>query len=288
MKNNTSKIPAVLFLRLLEKGVDKNSFLEEFSIKETTFYKYIQYIKHTGFIANKEKNTYKIVPFCDCLKLNKIDTEFFVDILIFADKYLSKANFKIFKKHFKKILEYSNFETYKTIKNQYNNYLSLKNKDILYSKIEKLNKFILDNKLLNISTNDEKNLLIKPLEVIYEKNSVILKFFNKKEKTTKTLPIKFISKINAILDDEPYIENIKETIFELNDKLALSYILKENERIIDKFENKIIIANSDGNKKHLFKRLLRYDVFCKILFPKKDVDDFKIFIENSIKNISKC
>ncbi len=285
MENNISKIPICLLLRLLKDSVSKEEILKEFSIKETTFYKYIQYIKEAGFIVENEKNKYKISVFCDSLKLNETDVEFFVDILNAADNYLSFEKAKIFKKYFMKSLKFSNLETFEKIKNKYEN---SKSKNIQQSKIDALNKYILNDKTLNITTKDEKKLLIKPKNIIYEKDNVSLKFFNKEDKTTQILPLVFILKMNVVSDSDLYIENSKETIFELNGKLALSYILKENERIIDKFDNKIVIANSNGNKNYLFKRLLRYDIFCKVLFPKKDVEDFRKFIKSSIENISKC
>ncbi len=285
MENNISKIPIRILLRLFNRNVSKEKILKEFSIKETTFYKYLQYIKEAGFIVENEKNIFKIAAFCDFLNFSDIDVEFFVDILNAADDYLSFEKAKIFKKYFMKSLKFSNLETFEKIKNKYEN---LKNKNTKQSKIDLFNKYISSGKTLNIITKDEKKLLIKPKNLVYKKNSVCLNFFNKKDKINQMLPLESILKINVVSDSDVYIENPKETIFELNGKLAMSYILKENERIIDKIDNKIVIANSDGNKNYLFKRLLRYDIFCKVLFPKKDVEDFKIFIKNSIESITKC
>lgn len=87
------------------------------------------------------------------------------------------------------------------------------------------------------------------------------------------------------IQDMPDEEFEKEIIFELYGKLANSYILKDNERIVDKFADKIVIANSSLDKEGLFKRLLRYDIFCKVLFSKDDREEFKKFVQNSIKSI---
>ena len=77
----------------------------------------------------------------------------------------------------------------------------------------------------------------------------------------------------------------KEIIFELYGKLAKSYLLKDNERVLDFTRDKIVIANSCDDKEKLFRRLMRYDTYCKIVFPKKEVDSFKKLIEKSLANI---
>ena len=77
----------------------------------------------------------------------------------------------------------------------------------------------------------------------------------------------------------------KETIFELYGRLAKIYVLKENERIIDSFSDRLVIANGSCDKEILFRRLLRYDELCKILFSSEDVIKFKKMIQKSLDNI---
>ena len=79
----------------------------------------------------------------------------------------------------------------------------------------------------------------------------------------------------------------KEVVFELYGKLAKSYLLKEEESIVDYSKDKIVIVNHCEDKLKLFRRLLRYDILCKVTFPKADVRYFKSIIENSLENITK-
>ena len=94
-----------------------------------------------------------------------------------------------------------------------------------------------------------------------------------------------IAKIAPFEQDEIFEPNEKETIFELYGKLSKSYLLKENERIIDNYPDKIVVANSSKDKDALLKRLLRYDTLCKVLFPKEDVEKFSEIIKKSLENI---
>ena len=115
-----------------------------------------------------------------------------------------------------------------------------------------------------------------------DKNKLFLK--SKIENIEKNIPLDNIIKI---IEDNKNLKQFlnKETIFELYGKLSKSYLLKDNERIIDFSKDKIVIANSSPDKETLFRRLLRYDILCKVIFPKEDVLYFKTIIKKSLANI---
>ena len=77
-----------------------------------------------------------------------------------------------------------------------------------------------------------------------------------------------------------------EVIFELYERLAKTYVLKDYERVIDVDADKLVIASSTPDKNNLFKRLLRYDTLCKITFPKKERVNFKNLIEKTLDNLN--
>lgn len=96
--------------------------------------------------------------------------------------------------------------------------------------------------------------------------------------------IKYDTEVKIIKMNKNPQEN--ETFFELYDKLIKSYRLKENERVVDFNDEKLVIASSNPDKDELLRRLLRYDTLCQVIFPKKDVDSFKKLIEKSLANIN--
>ena len=79
--------------------------------------------------------------------------------------------------------------------------------------------------------------------------------------------------------------NTKETIFELYGKLAKTYAIKDDERLVEFGKDRIVIANSENSKEKLFRRLLRYDSLCKILFPKEDVEQFRNLVQKALDNL---
>lgn len=86
-----------------------------------------------------------------------------------------------------------------------------------------------------------------------------------------------ISRINCIKDikpssDTPHLQTTK-VVYELNcspEKIALS----ENERVIDKNNNKTIIEAITSNKFLLNQKLLEYGPLCKIIYPKDYKEQF--------------
>ena len=77
----------------------------------------------------------------------------------------------------------------------------------------------------------------------------------------------------------------KETIFELYGHLAKTYVLRDDETIIDYFDGGIRVANGTKDKNILFKRLLRYDLLCKIIHPEYDRIKFKELLDKSLDNL---
>lgn len=156
---------------------------------------------------------------------------------------------------------------------------------------------IATNLLSKNKSKETKEAFIKMLRLSNQKNYDITK---EKFELYKALFSSNISKkkINSTTqaietNDENTIIKIKsttdhkETIFELYDKLINSYRLREDERIIDKTKEKLVVASSNPNKNELFRRLLRYDIYCKVAFPIKHANQFKEMLEKSLANLDK-
>ncbi len=283
-KTKEKKIIKIL-LYLLQYPRTKEDILQKFKIREGTFYKYIQYIKDSGFTIKKQNGFYYIFHFSKKIELNKTEELIMTDLLFCADSYLSKSKSKIFTDHIFYVLQNSNKTSFDTIKKLFEEQKKLNSENNIKNKIQQIQELVDKGKVVEILTKQNKRYLTKIFNVIFDKDKVFVLFYNKKEKCDQKILIDSIKKTEIIEDFNIYKGNTTETIFQLTNKLSKSYILKENERIVDKFDDKIIIANSSNNKKYLFKRLLRYDEYCKILFPKSDVEKFKLFLKEATENI---
>ena len=77
----------------------------------------------------------------------------------------------------------------------------------------------------------------------------------------------------------------KEIIFEIYGKLIKSYLLRDDERVVDNTKDKLVVASSNPDKITLFRRLMRYNVLCKVVFPKSDSREFCEMIKKSLANL---
>ena len=273
-----------LFNMLDGKEYDKDYILKHLNIKMPTFYKNIQKLRACGFLINKNNAKYTILRYKNILKLDNKEKSTIAYMLNLALKYLPKYKYDNFKNFIRKYISLAN----ETDKNEIiNKFQLIKKYDLIEEyeeKIDTLEEFILKKEKIKITLRSNRTFLIKPLKFDWKKDKPILHYINFTKNKEEKLNIENIAKIgqNNIKD---YIVQDEEIIFELFGKLAKRYLLKNDERIVKSTKDTLIVASGTQDKETLFKRLLRYDTLCKILFPKKEVDNFNKLIDKAIVNI---
>ncbi len=198
---------------------------------------------------------------------------------------MSKKKAKNLKTAIEKILLLSSKEKYDEIHNKFELFKKAKIYSDYSDKISEFEELINKNKITKITTQSNQSYILKPINIIMDEKNIYFHFYDEEKNENKTILFEDITKIIPIDESENDIEFKNETIFELYGRLAKNYRLKENERLIEKFPNKIVIANSNSDKKVLFKRLLRYDVLCKIIHSKNDVKEFQNLVNNSLRKL---
>ncbi|MCQ2789512.1 MAG: WYL domain-containing protein [bacterium] len=154
--------------------------------------------------------------------------------------------------------------------------------------LEKLEQYCKDKQKLKIEikdTKENKTIIATPLEIIFKNNHFVFSTYTQTTNNITNIPLNKIIKIEQF----PTIANTNaphSTIsFELKDRLAKAYKLKDGEKIIDIKQNgNIVVTNNTEDKNELIERLLRYGKFCEILTPKTVRDEIKTIIKNAIKN----
>ncbi len=77
----------------------------------------------------------------------------------------------------------------------------------------------------------------------------------------------------------------QEVVFKLKGKLASTYTLRENEKIVNNNSaDELVVSNVGESKKNLFSRLLRYDKSCEILFPLHYREEMKSILDEMLLN----
>ncbi len=281
-KKSLIKIVKLLFYNPLERGV----ILNELNIKSNSLSKYFDIIRRAGFYIIRQKNKYSIQVHQGSLILQEYEKSLIAYAMCLMYNGLSLRKLENFEKILNKIMLLSDKESSSTIFERFKLYKKLLLSNEYSQKINLIEKYIKEKTLIYVATSKEEVRLLCPVSIDWDKIKLCVNFIDKQTLKTYCIPIEKIAKI-AKTDQKPIEQNTNETIFELYGKLSKSYVLKENERIIDSFRNKLVIANHSKDKEALFRRLLKYDTFCKVILPREDVKKFTKLIDISIENLDK-
>ena len=283
MKSIDNKNSLNIIAMLLDGKILISYILDCLDISSSTLYKHIKVLKKAGFHIRRENDYYELFVYKNCAKFANYELSILSYLLLIVNIMLPKKKFEYFYSAINKILCLTNKQNYYKVKDTFENLKKASISEYYSEKISILNKYINSKNKVKIIIKDTEEMEIFPIELYWEKEKLNLKYIDL-ENETKTILLDNIVQICEKNDEIKFTQE-HETIFEIRGKLAKSYLLKENERIIDSYRDKIIVANSQKDKDKLFRRLLRYDIYCKVLLPKVDVLKFKEMIEKSLANI---
>lgn len=285
MEKNLLKI-----FRLLSKNFhSKEEILKLCNIKESSFYKYLSDFQKNGFEIIKSEQKYKIKNYSNLINLKEKDISGASYLSCLSYFYLTKQKNKNIDLIFENIFSFSNKDNYEKYLQKQQNYMQFCARKKDEALVSVISKYLKKNDSLTLITGNKEILTVFPVSLILNKENkrnkkeLILNFIDKNNEYKK-IPVKNILKIkkenNLLLNSQK--ENI---IFEVYGRLKDTYSLKENERIIDFDDEKIVVLSKENNEYKLFKRLLKYDSNCKILYPKEKIEHFKKIIKKSLDNI---
>ncbi len=272
---------------LLKKFYSLKEITEILDIKPATFFKNLQMLKKAGFRIEKNKQKYKIEAYINVLNLASRNISILAYMMTLSNNMLPKNAAKAVFSFCKKIFYLSSKENYETFLERYNLFKRILSEDNQTDKIECFQKYIDKNENVQITLKDTREFILKPIKYCWGANNKTIFVFediNSEERMEFGADeiVKMKVEKNAFKFDKS-----RETIFELSGRLADVYLLKEEEVLLESGKSRILIANYSSDKQKLFKRLLKYDVLCKVKFPAQDKNSFLKIIEKSLDNIDK-
>ena len=273
-----------LFNMLDNQECEKQDIIKFLQISSPAFYKNIHKMKLAGFEVNNKKGIYYLKRYKSVLKLDEAEKSVIAYMLNIALEYLPKYKYDNFKNFVKKFLMLANEVDYDEVKRKFRLIKQYSLVEKYEEKIDTLESYILKKQKIKVTLSSQRKMIIKPLYFDWKKDKVFLYYMNIAKDIEERINIDFIVKIEENFERDYIIEN-QEIIFELYGVLAKRYLLKENERIIKSTKDSIVIASNPENQEMLFKRLLRYDTLCKILFPKSEAQAFNNLIDKAIMNM---
>ncbi len=253
------------------------------NMSEKVFLKHITNLRKAGFKIIKKNNTYFYDKFFNSLSLNDLEKSLLAHILTLSDTYLNKKKHENIEKLIEKIAHLSSSKDYEEILEKFLNYKKIEFCNVYNERIKLLNEYIEKKEKIIVTLRSKKEYEFVAQDLVWKNNRIYVKY--QEDDKTKSLAIEKIVKI--ISKNEPKEDlRSQEVFFELYGHLAKSYLLKAQERVVDVFPDRIVIANSQKDKNLLFRRLLRYDTLCKVILGKADVEHFKKLITSAINNLS--
>jgi len=273
-----------IFTMLSERECKKEEILELLKIKPPTFYKSIQKLKSAGFKIKKKNNYYYLEKYRKILSFDNCEKSVIAYMLNIALKYLPQYKYGYFKNLIQKYIFLAREADYNEIIKKFQLLKKYSLIEEYKEKIKELEVFIIKKETAKITINSNKVLRIRPLRFDWKKEKIFLCYMNMAKDEEEKLNIENIVKIEKNTQKD-FINGENEIIFELYGALAKRYLLKKDERVVKNKKDSLVIATKTNDKAALFRRLLRYDTLCKILFPKYEVNNFNKLIDEAIMNI---
>ena len=251
--------------------------------------KYINTIKLIGINIGKEKDCYFLAE-----NLRKMDFSYTdISTLKFIKNYAQKTKQEELNNNIEKAIKtiesYFSQKTKNIISSRNNNsYVPQIKKDKRHEKIKIVEKYCQEGLKLNIkyknySDESTKEYKISPIKLIFKNNQSILIAYDCVANEYKEFLLDLITEVQQtpqkIITTYP-----TSVIFKLKGRLAKSYILKNDEKILESCSDYIVVSATNINKEKLIHRLIRYFDCCEILYP-KDCRDKMINLLNDMEKM---
>lgn len=280
IKKNLSSMQVIKTLQVLLQGnFTMNELVDRLNLQEneaifnnSVVCKYINTCRFCGIEIPKIQNKYFITKMPFGLDLNSSEIKLLDNLQIAVKENMTKKNCQLCDNLIDKLNKYTNKKIIRVSKNTYK--ITSELFDNAISENRKV-KFLLKNGTEQICT---------PIKAIENGDQLFFSvLYKNKEKVLKSNRIAGIE----VLSDK-YIPRKNSDItvtYKMKAQLAKRYSLRENENILQTFDNgDITVSNYGEVKEILFSRLLRYADLCEILTPKIYREEIKLLLDNTLSN----
>lgn len=268
------------------KIVAENDDIEPIYTYET-FNKYINTLKLLGFEIHKKNKKYVMKNSLSLINLNNENLRIYKFIRNYAEKiYLNQTN-KELMDFFDMVEQMFDEDTEKRFAENKRN-IGLKDFCLTTEadKVKKFEKLCNDRqklKIIVVEKNKQKEYKIDPRKILYEKEYVYLTGYDFVNDETVKIKLNDIVLTTQLPQKSTPDKSSKYITYILLHRLALCYVLKMNEKIVETENNNyLMVSNTNEDLKTFYTRLLRYGENCEILYPKSVRDGFVEHIDKII------
>lgn len=279
----------------LIKIIENRNNIENIYNKETLL-KYFNTLELVGLKIRKRKEDSKYSLENLPVEINLTENE--IKVLCLIEGYVRKLYQKRLEKTFDEFLE--NLERCFSKETTFI-YNSIKTNNKMKTDIDFLNnaslirqfeQYCIESQKLKIeyrNKSDESTeiFIVEPKYIEYEADRVYVLVYNPAIAQNQKLLLDNIKNITQLPQKTGANSTPNTVIFELKGRLAKSYKLKTDEKIINFSPECLIVSNFSEDKDILFKRLLKYGENCTILQPKSAQKEFLELVNKILMNLDK-
>ncbi len=280
-KKHNSCVRVLEFLKILtDSDINLNNIYEKneekFGEIETTetFLKYINTLYISGLKIDKIGKKYRLSKSITTIDISEEELELLYKIYENFENCCIESDREELEQLYRGINKFLSEEKMIKLSEKISDIKARKSKSKIAIKAQKYQEYIELKQKLKIKYKGEE-YIVEPRNVEIENGIIFFKIYCPEKAELMKLLTDEIEEIRVlpIMSREA---NITTTIvFEVYERLATNYRLRENEYIQSFDDKKKVIVNCGEDKKLLLNRLLKYGENCKILKPKTFQEEYK-------------
>ena len=278
VKKNLSSMQVLKTLQvLLEDNYSMTDLIKKLNASEdrpvfnhSIVSKYINTCRYLGIEIPKIHNKYFVASMPFGLDLTARELELLDKLQSIAIETLNSKSARLFDGFLKRLSKYSNKQILR---------VEDKTKQETFDVFERA---IREKRKISLMLRGKTVLECIPLAIVEKKGKTF--FSINYDDKDKLISVDKVLGIELLFQRFMSKYSNQVVVYKLTGNLAKRYELRENEQIMNRDENEIVISNKDEDKRELFSRLLRYDSNCEILHPKSYRDDMKKLLEEMLGN----
>lgn len=153
--------------------------------------------------------------------------------------------------------------------------------------IKKIEQFRQNSCRVKIISNKGHDYFFDTYYIEYSLNDVLLTGYSLKHHENKTFNLDEIKSIKQLPQKSSGVFFPSSVTFKVKGRLAKSYNLRENEKLLSFDNEELVILNKGEDKQKLFRRLLKYKDLCEIVATEAIKGDFKKMLKGVLLNYEK-
>lgn len=279
-KKHDSCVRVLEFLKLLiQKDVDirdlnnykDGSFWKNIEATET-FLKYIATLDVSGFEVKKCEKKYSLCSFLKKLQLDDREINLLSEMYSVFDKSCVETQRKSLDGLITLISKSLDEPLKSKFLNQIDNVRKLKTDDLSEESL-KYQEYVDIGQKIKIKYKGEE-ITAEPKSVEIEKGKIYFVVYNSYIAENMRILTDDIEKIELLPIKSSTLNMMRTVVFEVYDRLAVNYRLRENERVQTCSDSRKVIISYGEDRRDLIRRLLKYGENCKIISPKPFQDEY--------------